>query len=260
MVTSDPVCLHPKTLRLYLLPMNDDVKITVMVPGLNEANCIRQTLSETANALRNTGQTYEILAFNDGSTDETGKMMDEFAAQDPCVKVIHHARPLGLGQDYWEAIQLARGEYLGLIPGDAEITPGSMQVIFSSAGQTDVVSAYAINPVIRGFKRRTVSRLYVWLINTFFGYRLRYYNGPCLVRTHLLRKLSKPTTSFAYMTEILVQLLDQGATIKEVEMSLRPRPSGKTKAFRLKNVIGVVSTILGMYWKLRFNRKLTAPV
>lgn len=230
-------------------------KLTIMIPALNEQDCISNTLKEVLAALDHTFSDSEILAIDDGSSDATGQIMDQAASLDMRIKVIHHARPMGLGQDYWEAIQQARGEYLGLVPGDNEITQGSLDVIFSSVGPTDIVSAYAINPVIRGWKRRLISRTYVMLNNILFGYRLRYYNGPCMVRTELLRSLGKPTTSFAYMTEILVQLLDKGATIREVGMSLRPRPSGKTKAFALKNVNGVIHTILSMFWKLRVAKK-----
>lgn len=231
--------------------MEGQSKLSIMIPALNEESCIAKTLEEVISALDKTQPDSEIIAIDDGSTDKTGQIMDEAAKADPRIKVIHHAAPMGLGQDYWEAIHLAQGEYLGLIPGDNEITQGSIEFIFASSGSTDIVSAYAINPVIRGWKRRLISRTYVALNNLLFGYRLRYYNGPCLVRIALLKGLNKPTTSFAYMTEILVQLLDKGATIKEVGMSLRPRPSGKTKAFKLRNIYGVISTILGMFWKLR---------
>ena len=234
--------------------MTSESMITVLIPALNEEAAIRRTIEEVRSALDATFPHSEIIACDDGSTDATGRLMEEQARLDPRVHVIHHASPMGLGHDYWEAAQIAKGESLTMVPGDAEITGSSIELLFREAGKADIVSCYAINPVIRGFKRRFVSRTYVFLINTLFGYGLRYYNGPCLVRTSLLRTLPKPTASFAYMTETVVRLLDQGATIREIEMTLRKRPSGKTKAFALKNVTGVVKTIGSLFWSLRVQR------
>ncbi len=237
--------------------MPSDLVLTVLVPALNEEKGIRRTLDEVCSALDATFPQSEVLTINDGSTDATEQIMKEAASQDGRIVVIPHDRPMGLGADYWEAIQKSRAEFLVLVPGDSEVSGDSIRELFAKAHTTDIVSCYATNPQVRERSRQIISKAYVILINTLFGYRLKYYNGPCLVRVSLMRQLKQPTTSFAYMTEIMLQLLDRKATITEIGMTLRPRPSGKTKAFKIKNVIGVVQTIGGMFWKLRVKKSTT---
>ena len=54
---------------------------------------------------------YELLLFDDGSTDRTGAIMEELAAADPRhVQVIHNATPRNLGGVYKQGIELARME------------------------------------------------------------------------------------------------------------------------------------------------------
>jgi dolichyl-phosphate beta-glucosyltransferase len=63
--------------------------LSVIVPAYNEAdNFKRGTLSEITNFLKSQPFTWELLLVNDGSTDETSKLLHQFAAKHPRVKVI----------------------------------------------------------------------------------------------------------------------------------------------------------------------------
>jgi hypothetical protein len=96
-----------------------------------------------------------------------------------------------------------------------------------------------------------ISKIFVILINTLFGIRLTYYNGTCVIKSSLLKKVPMTTWGFAYMAGILVRLIRQGASFSEVGVDIQPRDTGKSKAFRLKNVISVVSAIVRLFWEVR---------
>lgn len=66
--------------------MSDNSKLTVIVPCYNVAAYLRDCL----NSIRN--QSYanlSVILIDDGSTDETGRICDEYAATDNRFKVIH---------------------------------------------------------------------------------------------------------------------------------------------------------------------------
>ena len=199
---------------------------------------------------------YELLLFDDGSTDRTGAIMDELAAADPRhVRVTHNATPRNLGGVYKQGIERARMEYLVMVPGDNENPGAAMQAPFDAIGRADIVLPYPVNSAVRGFARHLVSRVYVGLLNLLFGLHVRYYNGTVIHRTANLKRLSIKTSSFAYQAEILVKLLCAGKSFVEVPIEIEPPKVGRrSRAFRWKNVVQVGRTLGDLFVDIRVRR------
>jgi biofilm PGA synthesis N-glycosyltransferase PgaC len=90
--------------------------VSVLVPCHNEM----QQLSETFGALMNLQYPdYEIIAINDGSTDETGAGLDALAAQMPRLRVVHLGSNQGKSAALNAGALAARNELLVCIDGDA---------------------------------------------------------------------------------------------------------------------------------------------
>lgn len=213
--------------------------ITVVIPALNEAENLAGAVDRCRRVAARHFPDFELIVVNDGSTDATGLIAERLAAADPRVRVVHHERPRNLGACYKDGVGLARFEYVLLFPGDDEGTDEQLHAVMSRAGSADIVVNYTSNPEIRPWSRRVVSRAFVALLNTLFGLRLRYYNGTVLHRTGLVRGITIRTDSFAYQAEALVKLLKTGHSWVEVGTPLAPRAGGRTKAFRLKNLVQV---------------------
>ena len=71
--------------------------LTVVIPALNEEGNVETGVSDILTALGDRFYSYEILIFDDGSTDATGAIADRLAAQNQNIKVIHHEKNRGLG-------------------------------------------------------------------------------------------------------------------------------------------------------------------
>ncbi len=227
--------------------------VSIIVPCYNEEGNIRATIAAIKEALASSGafSDHEILIFNDRSVDSTGAIAEELRRKDGKIRVIHNLRNMGFGYNYSEGVRLARKEYVIMVPGDNEIPATAIGRVLSLAGRADVVVPYTANTRVRPLARRVISRLFVAVMNTLFGTRLRYYNGTCLIKTVLLKKVPLKTSGFAYMAAILVRLLRSGASFIEVGVDIRQRDAGRTKAFALKNVLSVIGAIAGLFWDVR---------
>jgi glycosyltransferase involved in cell wall biosynthesis len=199
---------------------------------------------------------YELLLFDDGSTDRTGAIMDALAAADPRhIRVTHNPAPRNLGGVYKQGIDLARMEYVLMVPGDNENPGHALQAPFDAIGRADIVLPYPVNSDVRGAARHTVSRIYVGLLNRLFGLRVRYYNGTVIHRTANLRGLRIKTSSFAYQAEILIKLLCAGKSYDEVPIRIDPPKEGRrSRAFRWKNMVQVGRTLGDLFVDIRVRR------
>ncbi len=230
--------------------------ISVVVPALNEEASIADAVREAVASMRDRFGDYELLLFDDGSTDRTGAIMEELAAADPRhIRVIHNATPRNLGGVYKQGIERARMEYLVMVPGDNENPGAAMQAPFDAIGRADIVLPYPVNSAVRGFGRHLVSQLYLGLLNHLFGLHIRYYNGTVIHRTANLKGLSIKTSSFAYQAEILIKLLCAGKSFVEVPIEIEPPKVGRrSRAFRWKNVVEVGRTLGALFVDIRMRR------
>ena len=89
-------------------------KLSVVIPVYNNENYLIQCLDSVVNQ---TFQDMEIIIVDDGSTDSSGKICDEYAKRNGNIKVIHNKNG-GLGIAYNTGIKAAKGEYIGFIESD----------------------------------------------------------------------------------------------------------------------------------------------
>ena len=231
--------------------------VSVIIPAYNEAGNIAQTTHTVQEALREGGfLDYEILIFDDGSKDKTGEIADALHAEDLRVRVTHNRPNKGFGYNFQKGIEFAQKEYVGLIPGDNEISPESVRNIIAAVGDTDITNAYHATMAARSVFRRIISRTFTWLINKLFGLRLRYFNGPTFIRTKLLRAVPRTAMGFGFMMEILVPLVRAGYGVVEVPMVVQPRAYGAPTALRPKNIWRVVKLIFVVLFRVYFTRTI----
>lgn len=238
--------------------MNDHT-LSVIIPALNEEGNLAATVTTVLGAIGDRFADYELLIFDDGSTDRTGTIADGLVAGNLHIRVIHNPRNMGFGYNYTRGVELARMEYVAMFPGDNEIPGEAIRAILVSVGAADIVVPYISTPAVRSWSRRVISAAFVSLVNLLFGLRLRYFNGPCVHRRVLLQAVPMRTHGFAYMAAILVRLICSGHTYVQVPMRLQARRHGRSKAFRPRNILSVLRTLAELFWEVRIKdrRKYT---
>jgi GT2 family glycosyltransferase len=119
-------------------------KVSIITPAYNAGAFLRPML---VSASRQTFGDFEHLVVDDGSSDETAAIAEEFAAADPRVRVIRQ-RNLGASAARNAAIACAAGDYFALLDADDVWMPEFLAVqleILAANPDVDIVSANAIN-------------------------------------------------------------------------------------------------------------------
>jgi poly-beta-1,6-N-acetyl-D-glucosamine synthase len=136
---TEPARVKPPALASYPL-------VSLIVPCHNESEHVRETITQLA---EQTWPDFEIIAVNDGSTDDTGEKLDQLMSEYPQLRVIHLSSNQGKAMGLRTATLAAKGEYLVCVDGDALLdryaTHWLMMHLLSSAR----VGAVTGNPRIR---------------------------------------------------------------------------------------------------------------
>lgn len=113
--------------------------VSVVVPVYNILPYLDQCVSSLS---EQTLRDREILLIDDGATDGSAKLCDEWAAKDPTIKVIHKNNG-GCASARMAGLEAATGEYITFIDGDDWVDPTMLERLFNLSLRTgdDVVEA-----------------------------------------------------------------------------------------------------------------------
>ena len=120
--------------------------VSILIPCFNEGENVRETIAwAAAQAYPN----FEIIAIDDGSSDDTGAVLEELRSSHPRLRVLHHASNQGKGMGLRTGALAARGEYLVCIDGDALLDPYATTWMVHHFLSGSRVGAVTGNPRIR---------------------------------------------------------------------------------------------------------------
>lgn len=108
-------------------------KVSVLIPVYNAEQYIVRCIDSILN------QTYpdlEVVLVNDGSTDNSGKICDEYASQDSRVRVFHKKNS-GVSETRNVALDNAQGNYILFVDSDDYIEPNMVEVLVDNIKKND---------------------------------------------------------------------------------------------------------------------------
>lgn len=116
-------------------------KLSVIVPIYNTENYLRDCIESV---LAQTFTDFELILVNDGSTDGSGSICDEYAGKDPRIRVIHQENG-GVTRARKAAMRIAAGSWISFIDSDDWISPAMFDILLektaTSAAQIVICDA-----------------------------------------------------------------------------------------------------------------------
>jgi glycosyltransferase involved in cell wall biosynthesis len=219
---AEPVQLPPRR-------PEDRPLVSVIVPAFNEEAIIRLSLRTLCDYMRTLEELYrwELIVVNDGSSDRTGDLADEFAANEPNVRVLHHRVNFRLGQALRYAFNASRGDFVVVIDCDLSYAPehiGRMlYTIQDTRARIVIASPYMPGgrttniPFVRRMASRGANKLLAFAaggdLSTVTG-MVRVYDG------RFLRSLSLKAMDTDINTEIVYKARVLRARIIEIPAHL----------------------------------------
>ena len=230
--------------------------VTAVITAFNEEATVASAIAATNEALARFTDDYEILVVNDGSRDRTGAIADACARANARVRPLHNPAKRNLGYNLRRAVAEARKDYtFAFVSADNYPSPEHFQNLLDAIGKRDVVIGYLVGYGNRTWFRRLLSIVFTRMMNLLFGNRIRYYNGPLIVRTAVWRTVPMTVGGFAYMAEVTATLLKRGVSYTEVPFTLTPERKGANFRMLRRNTGSVLLAIVSMFWRLNIKKQ-----
>ena len=138
-------------------------RLSVVIPFLNEQEAL-PLLKERLCTLADLPEPYEFVFVSDGSTDQSVAFIEEWAAHDPCVKLVIFTRNFGHQPAVCAGLEFAQGDYVAIIDADLQDPPELMLEMYHTARLENLDVVYSVRerrhtmPV-----KRLAYRWFYWL-------------------------------------------------------------------------------------------------
>lgn len=106
---------HPRT--------TEHPQVSIVVPVLNESRNVAPFVERCLPAIETTGESYELLFVDDGSTDDTAEMIAKLSAENRRIRIVRLSRNFGHQAALVAGMEQARGDAIITMDGDLQHPP-----------------------------------------------------------------------------------------------------------------------------------------
>ena len=228
-------------------------EISVVVPMRNESPNVAELYAELTAVLGAFGRSYEIIAIDDGSTDDTFAQLAELQRRDARLRVIRFRRNFGQTAAFAAGFAHARGRYIVTSDGDLQNDPRDIPGMVQIAEQgTDIVAGWRKDRKDAFINRRLPSMIANAVISFSTGVKLHDY-GCSLKVFHA--DVVKGLKLYGEMHRFLPAIASEmGVTIVEKVVNHRPRRHGTSK-YGISRTIRVLLDLLTVKFLISYSTR-----
>lgn len=151
------------------------MKLSILFPVYNEAGSIINVLESFFSYCITNNIDHELLVVDDGSSDTSDVLVQEFIRTHPTVKLIEHQKNQGYGAALRSGFSAASGDHIFYTDGDGQFTPDDLEQTISLLDDRSIILGYR-KPRTEGAIRRWNAWWWGRFIGLIFGFRVRDLN------------------------------------------------------------------------------------
>lgn len=214
--------------------------LSIAAPAYNESEGILEIVEQWHQYLQSQDlEAFEIVICNDGSKDDTGKILKELSSKHSEIKVVEHAKNKGAAAALTTAIQNTSYDWVLLLDSDGQFPIENLDNFRKSMILHNAHSFIGVRP---GKQNTLFTRFGSWasglLSNFFLRTRYKDFNSACqLVDGRVLRWLRLEARGLNYSPDITSKLIEAGFAPIEVDIRHRERLEGKSSHKLLRDAL-----------------------
>jgi glycosyltransferase involved in cell wall biosynthesis len=225
------------------------IDVSVLVPAKDEAENLPLFMELAAAAFQGSPVRYEVIVIDDGSVDDSWRVLQELGARYPFLRAVRHRARRGIADALRTGYLHSRGAVLVFYPADLQFKPADIPRLVAPilAGESDMVTGFKEGRYQKAF----VSGVYNRLSRFLFGVNVKDLNSVKAYRREVMEHIPVRPDWHRYM---IVLAHAQGFSVSEIPVPVHPRHAGRSKFGVARIPVGVLD-MLSVWFELRFAQK-----
>ena len=235
--------------------MTTPLDLSVVVPLYNEEESLPHLVQQLTDALRPSGERFELVLVNDGSSDRTAEVLEQLSHEVPELVAVLLRKNYGQTAAMAAGFDVAQGDVIISLDGDLQNDPADIAMLLAKLREGyDLVSGWRHQRQDAALQRKLPSRIANRLIGRVTGVKLHDYG--CSLKAYR-REVLSDMRLYGELHRFLPALaFIEGARITEVKVNHRARQYGSSK-YGIDRTFRVLMDLLTVWFMKRF---LTRPM
>jgi glycosyltransferase involved in cell wall biosynthesis len=232
-------------------------ELSIVLPIYNESDNIFRLYTELVPALETTERSFEIIAVDDGSHDDSFAQLKSLCANDDRLRVVRFRRNFGQTAAFAAGFDRAQGDVVITMDADLQNDPADIPKLLAEIDEGyDVVSGWRQERwkegVLTFFTRRIPSATANWLISRVTGVYLHDYG--CALKAYR-RDVIREIRLYGDLHRFIPAIASYfGVRIAEVPVNYRPRQFGESK-YGIGRTVRVLLDLLTVRFLLSYSTR-----
>ena len=227
---------------------NSQILLSILIPTLNEEKTILNVLNRISNTI-DSSINYEVIVINDGSTDNTLKLLEQ--NKNLYNQLITHERNYGKGSAVKKGLEVSQGKYIFFQDADLEYDPLDInkfiKIINRFKPDLIIGSRFNYSEYTRShnFLNKLGNKLITFIFNLLYNTTFTdIYSCYACFKKDLLDEGNLKTKGFEQHAEILCKVIKKGEKFYEVPISFNGRTHKEGKKIKWYHIFKVITTII----------------
>jgi glycosyltransferase involved in cell wall biosynthesis len=231
--------------------------LSVFFPAYNDAGTIASLVITAVNVAATLTADYEVIVVNDGSQDDTAKILDELVRLYPGqVRVVHHEKNRGYGGALRSGFAAATMDLVFYTDGDGQYDPSEMALLWDRmTDDVDWVNGWKISRS-DPLHRIIIGRVYHHFVKLLFGLKVRDVDCDFrLMRRRIFDVVHLEKDSGVICLEMMKKFQDAGFRVAEHPVHHYHRTYGKSQFFNFPRIFRTAIDVMALWWQLVVRRE-----
>ena len=199
--------------------------ISVVLPVYNEEENVGKLIEEANKVLSDITNDYEVIIVNDGSSDNTGQIIDRYVKEGKAVHIKHEDN-LGYGNALISGFNNAKKDIVFFTDGDLQFNISELGNYINLLDKYDGVVGYRVSRK-DNFIRRINAFGWKSFINFVYGLNIKDPNCAFKIfRRDVIKDIDLKSAGATINAELLIKLKDRGRSLVEVPVEHFYRVNG----------------------------------